>query len=588
MTVPTEDEIRNKAHYLYDRTLDIWWIHDPEEEAFLKRGDFWQKAKEQLETEPLEEWIARLERNIEAINELIEKHGSIERVYRYGTRRFYGDEEWDKFVQSHLWAGRVEPKADKVETIDWLEQREKLQKRLEEIKKSAGAPPKAPESAGPAYMPTRREILDKALELFFKENPEAPTPEEEELKEGNYWLRARDELLMTRAIPLSEWERYKAEVKSLAEELGVVEEAAEERVSREREKWEAEIQKLREEIRKLKLPPGLPIEELPEEIRGYVRLLHVNVTAKPEKKQLPGFKEPTWVIPIHDEETCDTVGIVHGHPYTELEKYQLVKITNKRGAVLTVLVLKEEYEKLAVPTPTEPEIEKAVKEAEEAIPEVKVTAPLDWKWIFSISQRVQEWLKASDRQAEKRNSVAVYTHVTSIIEWLEDVKERLLAKTETLRMHEARRLEPVIKVLRDHEYEELWKEFSKELSEEAIDPTPYRARFDDLIAWNMPLQDNRAIVVDEAKGIILEKSMQKYLKKLPLKPARFNWKWVGWGLTSLKVDVTALKEAAKRENVVQAYSTTTKMIETAEKLQKLVEMSPDVIDFKELRKKSSD
>jgi len=588
MIAPTEDEIRNKAHYLYDKTQDIWWIHDPEEEALLKRGNFWQKAKEQLETETPEEWIARLERNIKAINELIEKHGSIERVYRYGTRRFYGDEEWDKFVQSHLWAGRVEPKADKVESIDWLDQREKLQKRLVETKKSVETRPKTPETTGQGYMPARREILDKALELFFKENPEAPTPEEDELKEGNYWLRARDELLMTRAIPLSEWERYRAEVKSLAEELGVVEEAAEERISREREKWEAEIQKLREEIRKLKLPPGLPIEELPEEIRGYVRLLHVNVTAKPEKKLLPGFREPTCIIPVHDEETCDTVAIIHGHPYTELEKYQLMKITNKRGVVLTVLVLKEEYEKLAVPTPTEPEIEKAVKEAEEAIPEVKVIAPLDWKWIFSIAQRVQEWLKAAERQAEKRNSVAVYTHVTSIIEWLEDVKERLLAKTETLRMHEARRLEPVIKILRDHEYEELWKEFSKELSEEGIDPTPYLARFDDLIAWNMPLQDNRAIVVDEAKGIILEKSMQKYLKKLPLKPTRFNWKWVGWGLTSLKVDAAALKEAAKRENVVQAYSTTTKMIETAEKLQKLVEMSPDVIDFKELRRKSSD
>ena len=78
MIVPTEDEIRNKAHYLYDRTQDIWWIHDPEEETFLKRGNFWQKAKEQLETETPEEWIPRLERNIEAINELIKKHGSIE------------------------------------------------------------------------------------------------------------------------------------------------------------------------------------------------------------------------------------------------------------------------------------------------------------------------------------------------------------------------------------------------------------------------------------------------------------------------------------------------------------------------------
>jgi hypothetical protein len=94
--------------------------------------------------------------------------------------------------------------------------------------------------------------------------------------------------------------------------------------------------------------------------------------------------------------------------------------------------------------------------------------------------------------------------------------------------------------------------------------------------------------MDEAKGIILEKKMKKYVKRLPLKPLRFNWKWVGWGLASLKVDVSVLKESVKHENVVQGYSTTTKMIETAEKLKRLLEMSPDVIGFKELRKSSSD
>lgn len=92
-------------------------------------------------------------------------------------------------------------------------------------------------------------------------------------------------------------------------------------------------------------------------------------------------------------------------------------------------------------------------------------------------------VKGSGEADKKHNSVAVYTYVTSIIEWLEDVKERLLAKTETLQMYEARHLEHVMNVLRDYEYEELWKEFSKELSEEGIDPTSYRAGFDDLIVW---------------------------------------------------------------------------------------------------------
>jgi hypothetical protein len=113
MIVPSEEEIRNKAHYLYDKSHDIWWIHDIEEDKELKRGNFWEEAKAQLEAETPEEWIARLERNIKAVDELIEKHGPTERVYHYGPRRFYGDDEWEKFVQSHLWAGRVEPKPTK-------------------------------------------------------------------------------------------------------------------------------------------------------------------------------------------------------------------------------------------------------------------------------------------------------------------------------------------------------------------------------------------------------------------------------------------------------------------------------------------
>lgn len=110
----------------------------------------------------------------------------------------------------------------------------------------------------PQQMPTRAEILDKAAELFFEERPEAPTPEEYELKEGNYWIRARDELLRTRAIPLSEWERYRADVKRLAEELNILEEAAEERVAREREKWMAEIERLR-----VRPPPRVPVPVKP-------------------------------------------------------------------------------------------------------------------------------------------------------------------------------------------------------------------------------------------------------------------------------------------------------------------------------------
>ena len=42
-------------------------------------------------------------------------------------------------------------------------------------------------------------------------------------------------------------------------------------------------------------------QKVPNEIRGYINLLHLNVVGTPEKKVLPGFKELAWLIPIRDE-----------------------------------------------------------------------------------------------------------------------------------------------------------------------------------------------------------------------------------------------------------------------------------------------
>jgi hypothetical protein len=332
---------------------------------------------------------------------------------------------------------------------------------------------------------------------------------------------------------------------------------------------------------------GISPEELPEEIKGYVDLLHVNVVEKPEEKLLPGFKKPTWVIPVHDEGTCDTMQIVHRHPYSMLEKYRLVTITNKKGDIITVLTLKEEWEKLAVPSPKEEEIQEAISYAQKAVPERVVTAPIDWKWLRDIATRIQSWTKSAQVQAEKRNAIAVYTMLSSIVDWLNDAKKRMLEGAEVLRMHKARKEKPVMKILEDYEYRSLWESFSQELKEEGIKPEDYKERFDALIAWNMDYFDNQAVLIDEVRGIILEKKMKKYLKKLPLKPVRFSWKWLGWGLSSLKVEVGVLRDAVKQKNAIQAYATATKMNQTAEKLKSLLELNPEVIGFKELKRGSS-
>lgn len=66
------------------------------------------------------------------------------------------------------------------------------------------------------HMPTEDEIRDEALRLFYAEHPEAPTPEDEELKEGSYWERARLSLMSGHA---SELERYAHDILSELEQV---------------------------------------------------------------------------------------------------------------------------------------------------------------------------------------------------------------------------------------------------------------------------------------------------------------------------------------------------------------------------------
>lgn len=118
------------------------------------------------------------------------------------------------------------------------------------------------------------------------------------------------------------------------------------------------------------------------------------------------------------------------------------------------------------------------------------------------------------------------------------------------------------------------------MRKEKIDLSAYRKRFDDLIAWNMPFEDNRMVVMDEARSIILEKKLSKYIKRLPAKPpVAFSWKPIYWGLGSLRVDIGVFKDAVMREDALQAWSTASKILDTLEKMKKLLETSREVKDY---------
>ncbi len=67
---------------------------------------------------------------------------------------------------------------------------------------------------------------------------------------------------------------------------------------------------------------------------------------------------------------------------------------------------------------------------------------------------MEAWIKSMEHQAKMRNALALYTYLKSINELVGEARGRLLAGSEFLRLHEARK-EPIYKILTDEEYSNL-------------------------------------------------------------------------------------------------------------------------------------
>lgn len=119
------------------------------------------------------------------------------------------------------------------------------------------------------HMPRKAEILERAVEIFMLEHPGAPTPEEEELREGSYWERARLDLMTGFRSQLEEYLAFlESEAESIRDELGVkpapppktvreLEEQVESLSGRltETKKRLRETEKALEELKVIKIPP---------------------------------------------------------------------------------------------------------------------------------------------------------------------------------------------------------------------------------------------------------------------------------------------------------------------------------------------
>jgi hypothetical protein len=326
------------------------------------------------------------------------------------------------------------------------------------------------------------------------------------------------------------------------------------------------------------LARAIPPEKLPPDVRAFVELLHLDVVDEPLRVQPPGYKYPVWLIPVRDEGTGEVVGILNAYPQYEREKYAIITITNKLGRPVTVITPKEEEERVTVPKPKVEEVKKAIEEIEKEVPEKVITAEVDWKYLHGLANRMEGWVNRMRRHAEARNALSVYTYLKSMNEFLSEAKEKL-AESDVIRKMEKR--EAVERLLTDEEYKKLWKAFSDALKKARIDPSRYRSRFEELVMWDLPYEDNEALVLDEARRIILEARFVPFIEEVAAKPTRFSWKYVEWGLGAIAVELASLKDAVEEKNVVEAYNSVRRMLDIADRLKDILRTSPDVKEFEE-------
>jgi len=158
----------------------------------------------------------------------------------------------------------------------------------------------------PPHMPTRKEILDRAIELFMHEHPGAPTPEEEELKEGNYWERARLDLMTGIR---SELEKYLAWLESEADEI------REELGIKKPLPTEERIRELEDKISTLEERYRVTRERL-KEAREEIKRLEEKL--KPPPPPPPPKPPPMPTCPVHKVELIPVIGL-HEFPWGSIE-----------------------------------------------------------------------------------------------------------------------------------------------------------------------------------------------------------------------------------------------------------------------------
>ncbi len=338
--------------------------------------------------------------------------------------------------------------------------------------------------------------------------------------------------------------------------------------------------------------------EKPEEVKYWEKQLKLNVLGW-RRETPPGFRYPVWVLWVRDEGTGEVVRIVMGYPYTERERYRLVRITNKLEHEVTVLAFREERPKVEAKVPPHPEVSQTVEEAEKSVeeviagkPEIKkameealrmmAEKPFRWEEFSKDIRHFWERIPAWERAVAERNEVALYSYLVvfrnKVRVWLDRLAKVSPELHERFAKAEIRLPEPK---LSKEEIDRLWSIFEEALRKEGIDPYRYKREYFDVDVATAETYDEALWMVrEDIRHIIAQHKLEKMTFKVR-KPRRFSWKEIGWGVSFIKVKMMSLMTEAVSRNAVNAYKILREILDATYKLLEMLQKSTAVRRFRD-------
>jgi hypothetical protein len=340
--------------------------------------------------------------------------------------------------------------------------------------------------------------------------------------------------------------------------------------------------------------------EKPREVEFWEKQLKVNILGW-RREVPPGFRYPVWVLWVRDEGTDEVVRVVMGYPYTELNRYKIVKITSKAGYPVNVIVPVDEAPKVAPKIPPHPEVGRVVEESGERVakvapPEIKkaveevvkllATKPFKWGEFKADVKHFYERIPAWERAVEEKSDVALYGYLVTFRDkmrvWLERIGRELPEVHARVTEVEARRTLPPPRLSKE-EIEKLWSYFSRVLREHGVDPGKYKELFDEDVALAKKYEEALVMIEDDLKYIVVQEELKKMTFEAGKpKARRFSWKDVSRGVAYIKIKLMILLDAIEKKNLLASYTLVRDIVDATHRLLELLQRSPTVRRFRDM------